>query len=309
MSTVSIYCGADRSAGESDATTARFVTTELRTIVYTGFALLAFAGNSVLCRLALRNATIDPATFSTVRLAAGAATLLLVVAWRRKGKPHIEGSWTSAAMLFLYAVPFSFAYTRLSTGTGALILFGCVQLTMLIAALWFGERPDPLQWLGLFLAIGGLVYLLLPGLDAPSLSGAALMAVAGFSWGVYSLRGRRAADALAQTTSNFVRSVPMVAVVSIIALPQFFVQRSGVILAIASGAIASGLGYVVWYQALAGLTATRAAIVQLLVPILAALGGVLFLSEQISLRLALATVTVLGGIGLALYAREGQARH
>ena len=211
-------------------------------------------------------------------------------------------------MLFLYAVPFSFAYTLLSTGTGALILFGCVQLTMLSAALWLGERPNPLQWLGLFVAIGGLVYLLLPGLDAPSLPGAALMAVAGFSWGVYSLRGRRAGDALAQTTSNFVRSVPMVAAASVIALPQFFVQRDGVILAVASGAIASGLGYVVWYQALAGLTATRAAIVQLLVPILAALGGVLFLSEPISLRLALATVTVLGGIGLALYARQGQTR-
>lgn len=280
----------------------------MRTIAYTGFALVAFAGNSVLCRLALRNATIDPATFSSIRLVAGAATLLLVVAWKRKGPPHIEGSWVSAAMLFLYAVPFSFAYTRLSTGTGALILFGCVQLTMLIAALWIGERPNPLQWLGLLVAVGGLVYLLLPGLDAPSLPGAALMAVAGFSWGVYSLRGRRAADALAQTTSNFVRSVPMAVAVSVIALPQFSVQREGVILAVTSGAIASGMGYVVWYQALTGLTATRAAIVQLLVPILAALGGVMFLAEPISLRLALATVTVLGGIALALSARQGQTR-
>ena len=280
----------------------------MRTLAYTGFALVAFAGNSVLCRLALRNATIDPATFSSIRLTAGAATLLLVAAWRRKGKPQIEGSWTSAAMLFLYAVPFSFAYTRLSTGTGALILFGCVQLTMLIAALWVGERPNPFQWLGLFIAVGGLVYLLLPGLDAPSLSGAALMAIAGFSWGVYSLRGRRAPDALGQTTSNFVRSVPMVIAVSIVALPQFAVQRGGVLLAIASGAIASGLGYVVWYQALAGLTATRAAIVQLLVPVLASLGGVLFLTEPISLRLTVSTVIVLGGIALALYAKQGQAR-
>ena len=280
----------------------------MRTLAYTGFALVAFAGNSVLCRLALRNATIDPATFSSIRLTAGAATLLLVAAWRRKGKPQIEGSWTSAAMLFLYAVPFSFAYTRLSTGTGALILFGCVQLTMLIAALWVGERPNPFQWLGLFIAVGGLVYLLLPGLDAPSLSGAALMAIAGLSWGVYSLRGRRAPDALAQTTSNFVRSVPMVIAVSIVALPQFAVQRGGVLLAIASGAIASGLGYVVWYQALAGLTATRAAIVQLLVPVLASLGGVLFLTEPISLRLTVSTVIVLGGIALALYAKQGQAR-
>lgn len=281
---------------------------QFRTIAYTGFALLAFAGNSVLCRLALRNAAIDPATFSSIRLIAGAATLLLVVAWRRRGKPQIEGSWLSAAMLFLYAVPFSFAYTRLSTGTGALVLFGCVQLTMLVAALWLGERPNPLQWLGLFIAIGGLVYLLLPGLDAPSLSGAALMAIAGFSWGVYSLRGRRAPDALAQTTSNFVRSVPMVIAVNVIALPLFAVERSGVVLALASGAIASGLGYVVWYQALAGLTATRAAIVQLLVPVIAALGGVVFLAEAVSLRLALSTVIVLGGIALALYAKQGYAR-
>jgi drug/metabolite transporter (DMT)-like permease len=280
----------------------------MRTIAYTGFALLAFAANSVLCRLALRNATIDPASFSSIRLTAGAVTLLLITALMRKRPPRVEGSWMSAAMLFLYAVPFSFAYTRLATGTGALILFGSVQLTMLIAALWFGERPNPLQWLGLLIAASGLVYLILPGLDAPSFAGAALMSAAGFSWGVYSLLGRRAADPLAQTTSNFIRSVPMVVAVSVISLPQLSVQRDGVLLAIASGAIASGLGYVVWYQALGGLTATRAAIVQLLVPILAALAGVMFLAEPISLRLTLATVTVLGGIALALYAKQGHAR-
>jgi drug/metabolite transporter (DMT)-like permease len=207
-------------------------------------------------------------------------------------------------MLFLYAVPFSFAYTRLNTGTGALILFGCVQLTMMIAGLWSGERPHSLQWLGLSLAIGGLVYLVFPGLEAPSFAGAVLMALAGFSWGVYSLRGRGAANPLAQTTNSFVRTVPLVLAVSVVTLSQFHVQREGVLLAVASGSLASGLGYVVWYEALRGLTVTRAAVVQLLVPILAALGGVIFLAEAISWRLALSGVIVLGGIALALLGRE-----
>jgi len=212
-------------------------------------------------------------------------------------------------MLFLYAVPFSFAYTRLSTGTGALILFGSVQLTMMSVALWSGERPHPLQWLGLAAALGGLVYLVLPGIEAPSLVGALLMAVAGFSWGVYSIRGRTAANPLAQTTSNFVRSIPFVVAVSLVTLPSFYVQSRGVVLAIASGALASGVGYVVWYEALRGLTSTRAAVVQLLVPVLAALGGVLFLAEAISSRLVLSGVLVLGGIGLALVGRERVAEN
>ena len=276
----------------------------IRTISYTTLALVAFAANSVLCRIALRRATIDAATFSTIRLTAGAATLVLVTMSTRRVSAHVEGSWTSAGMLFLYAVPFSFAYTRLSAGTGALILFGCVQLTMMIAALRSGERPHPLQWFGLALAFVGLVYLVLPGLAAPSLAGAALMALAGFSWGVYSLRGRGAANPLAQTTNNFVRSVPLVLAVSLLALPQFYVRPQGVLLAVASGALASGLGYVAWYGALRDLAAMRAAVVQLLVPILAALGGVIFLAEAISGRLVLSTVMVLGGIALALIGRE-----
>lgn len=282
----------------------------LRTISFTAFALVAFAANSVLCRIALSRATIDAATFSTIRLTAGAATLLLITVLTRKQSSHVETSWISAGMLFLYAVPFSFAYTRLSTGTGALILFGCVQLTMMSAALWSGERPHPLQWLGLSLALAGLVYLVLPGLEAPSVVGAALMALAGFSWGVYSLRGRSASDPLAQTTSNFVRTVPLVLAVSVLTLPRLHVQLNGVLLAVASGALASGLGYVVWYEALRGLTATRAAVVQLLVPILAALGGVVFLAEAVTWRLALSGVIILGGIGLALIGRERfQLRH
>lgn len=278
--------------------------TRLRVVSYTALALVAFAANSVLCRIALRHATIDAASFSTIRLAAGAAMLLLITASMRKGISRGDGSWISAGMLFLYAVPFSFAYTRLSTGTGALVLFGCVQLTMMIAAIWSGERPHPLLWVGLALALGGLMYLVLPGLEAPSVAGAALMALAGFSWGVYSLRGRSAANPLGQTTSNFVRAVPMVLGVSLLTLTGFHVERQGVVLAIASGALASGVGYVVWYEALRGLTATRAAVVQLLVPVLAALGGVVFLAETISARLVLSTAMILGGIGLALIGRD-----
>ncbi len=282
---------------------------DLRTISYTALALAAFAANSILCRIALSNSSIDPATFSTIRLTAGAVTLLLVTGLTRRDTAPVTGSWLSAGMLFLYAVPFSFAYTMLTTGTGALILFGSVQITMMAAALWSGERLHPLQWLGLGLALAGLVYLVLPGLEAPPIAGAALMVLAGFSWGVYSLRGRGAPNPLGQTTSNFVRSIPFVLAVSVIAFPRFHVERNGVVLAIASGAVASGLGYVIWYRALQGLSAARASIVQLLVPCLAALGGVIILAETISLRLVLATVLVLGGISLALHTRARQRSH
>lgn len=276
----------------------------MRTVSYTILALVAFAANSVLCRIALRNGTIDAATFSTIRLAGGAATLLFVSACMRKGARQTTGSWVSAGMLFLYAVPFSFAYIRLTTGTGALILFGCVQVTMVSAALWTGERLHPLQWFGLGLALAGLIYLILPGLAAPPLAGASLMALAGFSWGVYSLRGRGSASPLAQTTNNFVRSVPLVLAVSLVALPYFHVEREGGLFAVASGTIGSGLGYVMWYLALRGLTATRAAVVQLAVPVLAAAGGVIFLDEIISGRLIISAAMVLGGIALALFGRE-----
>ncbi|HEU4747579.1 MAG TPA: DMT family transporter [Gemmatimonadaceae bacterium] len=273
-------------------------------VLYTALALLAFAANSILSRIALHDGAIDAASFSTIRLIAGAVTLVLVSAASPRTALPVKGSWISAAMLFLYAVPFSFAYTLLSVATGALILFGCVQITMMGAAWRSGERPPALQWIGLSLAFGGLVYLVLPGLEAPSPAGAALMALAGFAWGVYSLRGRGATNPLAQTTSNFVRSIPFALVISLVWLPRFSAQRHGVLLAVASGAVASGLGYVVWYRALRGLTAVRAAVVQLFVPILAGVGGVIFLAEEISARLVLATILVLGGIALALYARD-----
>jgi drug/metabolite transporter (DMT)-like permease len=275
----------------------------LRTAAYTALALLAFAGNSILCRLALSRAAIDPATFSSVRLAAGALTLALLVRWTRRPPSQPLGSWASAAVLFLYAVPFSFAYVSLGVGVGALLLFGAVQLTMILAAVWQGDRPGGIQWLGLALASGGLIYLVLPGLTAPPPAGAALMLLAGIAWGIYSLRGGNATDPLGETAGNFARAVPLTLVVSLLAYAQLHVQRSGLLLALASGAIASGLGYVLWYQALRGLSAVTASVVQLSVPILAAVGGVILLDERVTSRLLLAALLVLGGIGMAILDR------
>jgi drug/metabolite transporter (DMT)-like permease len=276
--------------------------------MYATLALLAFAANSVLCRLALREASIDPATFSTIRLASGAAMLLLVVSWTRgEIRSGTVRSWASPAMLFLYAVPFSFAYTRLSAGTGALILFGAVQVTMLLAAARSGERLVPTQWLGIVAALGGLMYLVLPGLTAPPPSAAALMGIAGVSWGIYSLRGRGVGNPLAHTTVNFVRAVPLAIAVSIVSAPQLHVSPRGVLLAVVSGAGTSGLGYTVWYSALRGLTATRAAVLQLAVPVLAAAGGVVFLTEPVSIRLAASALLVIGGIALTLARHERAA--
>jgi drug/metabolite transporter (DMT)-like permease len=276
----------------------------IRTALLSGLALVAFAANSVLCRLALEGGSIDAASFSTLRLASGAATLVLVASLSRGFGPRRRGgSWLSGALLFLYAVPFSFAYLSLGAGTGALILFGGVQSTMILGAFLSGERPRLLEWLGLLVALGGLVYLVSPGLAAPSATGSALMLVAGAAWGLYSLRGRGEADPLSATTDNFVRSVPLALLVSLLLLSRIEVSSPGAWLALASGALTSGLGYVIWYAALRGLTATRAAAVQLTVPVLAALGGVLFLGESVSFRLVLAGMVILGGVGLALTGR------
>ena len=276
----------------------------MRTIAYTLFALIAFAANSVLCRLALGPGIIDAASFSTIRLTSGAITLAVITVFVKKGTFRVAGAWPSATLLFLYAVPFSFAYTSLTAGTGALILFASVQATMMLSAIVAGERPHPWQWLGLVMALGGLVVLVLPGLTAPPLVGAALMAMAGIAWGAYSLRGRGTTDPLGETTSNFIRSVPLVLVVSLVTVPQLKVTAGGILLASSSGAIASALGYVIWYAALARLTATRAAAVQLTVPLLAAAGGIVFLGETVPFRLGVSAFLILGGVGLALAARE-----
>ncbi len=275
----------------------------MRVAVLTILALTAFAANSVLCRAALGDDAIDAASFSVLRLCSGALTLWLLVRLR-PGRTTLGGSWPSATYLFLYAVPFSFAYESLATGTGALILFGAVQATMLIAAVASGERPGWLQWLGLLTALGGLVYLVLPGVSAPDPLGSALMTVAGIGWGFYSLRGRAATDPLGETAGNFARSLPMVALVSAASLGALRVDASGAMLAVTSGALASGVGYAIWYAALPGLTATIAATVQLSVPVLAAMGGVILMAEAITPRLVTASLLILGGVALALLKRR-----
>jgi drug/metabolite transporter (DMT)-like permease len=275
-----------------------------RTAVFTALALTAFAANSLLCRQALGHASIDAATFSTIRLASGAVALI-ALAWATGGRPlRVCGTWGSAAMLFLYAIPFSFAYVRLGAGTGALVLFGAVQSTMLAWAIATGERPLVTQWLGFVVALGGLVYLVMPGLAAPSLIGCGLMVIAGAAWGVYSLRGKGQASALAETAGNFARAVPLAVGVSVAMGAHGKVSVEGAVLAVVSGVLTSGLGYVAWFAALSGLTTTSAAFVQLLVPVLAAAGGVLFLAERITARLFLAAVLILGGVALALTRTE-----
>ena len=231
--------------------------------------------------------------------------MLFVIAslQRKKEQAVLRGSWLSAALLFLYAIAFSFAYLSLGAGTGALILFGSVQLTLIVLALRNGERPRAWEWTGLMLALGGLVYLVLPGLSAPAPLGSALMTLAGMAWGFYTLRGRGSKDPLGDTAGNFVYSVPMTLLVRLVSFSNVHVSMKGIALAAASGALASGVGYVIWYAALRGLTTTRAAAVQLSVPVLAAWGGVLFLAEDVSMRLLLAGALILGGIALSVAGR------
>lgn len=271
-----------------------------RVVALTSLAMLAFAANSLLCRLALQQASIDPATFASVRLASGALVLWAVVRWRATGTPPARPDWIAAAMLWLYVAAFSFAYVTLSAGTGALILFGAVQLTMFGVGLARGERFATLAWCGLVLALGGLVALVAPGVAAPTPTGAALMAVAGIAWGVYSLRGRHAGEPVAATASNFLRATPMALLLSVLLASAFHATPAGIAWAIASGALTSGLGYVLWYAALPHLGAMRAATVQLSVPPIAALAGVVLLGEALTPRLLLSSAAILGGIALVL---------
>lgn len=272
----------------------------LASVAYTAFALVAFAANSVLCRLALHDGAIDPASFSIIRFLSGAVMLLVITMGVQRQRLPLTGSWSTALILAVYALPFAFSYTQLSAGTGALILFGCTQVTMLIAALAAGERPQPIQWIGLALALGGLVNLVFPGLTAPSPFAATLMTIAGVCWGLYTLRGRGSSNPLSVTLGNFTRSVPLMIAASVVVWPRVHVEPRGILFAVASGAFASGLGYVAWYTVLPRLSAVRAAVVQLAVPLLAAGGGVLLMSETISLRLVLSTILVLGGIAMTI---------
>ncbi len=281
----------------------------MKSFVLTTFALVAFAFNSILCRMALGKDEIDAASFTLIRLAAGVLMLIVIsyfVSRRVTGplRATDKGNWASAFFLFAYAVCFSFAYLGLSTGTGALILFGSVQMTMIAVSLIKGERPRVLEWLGLTIAVAGLVYLVFPGLTAPPLVSSVLMAVAGMAWAAYTLRGRSSKDPLADTMGNFVRSLPMMAVVAVVFIPQINLSTRGVVLAILSGALASGVGYTIWYTALKYHTATRAAVLQLAVPVIAAVGGLLLLGETASIHLAVAAVLILGGIALTIFTKK-----
>ncbi|HIK15548.1 MAG TPA: DMT family transporter [Leptolyngbyaceae cyanobacterium M33_DOE_097] len=275
----------------------------LRPIALTTLAMLAFASNSLLCRMALKHTNIDPVSFTSVRLISGALVLgvLLISRGDRVYKP---GNWRSAFALFVYAAGFSVAYLRLPAGVGALLLFGAVQITMISYGLWTGERFQRSQVIGGVIALAGLIGLLLPGLSTPPLLSSLLMVSAGIAWGVYSLRGQRTDDPSGTTAGNFLRAVPLAIALSVMTLPTFTWDNVGAGYAIASGAIASGLGYTIWYQAMPHLQATQASIVQLSVPIITAIGAVFFLREPITLRLGLAAIAVLGGIALVIWQRS-----
>lgn len=285
----------------------------MRLALITLVAMLAFAGNSLLCRVALKETGIDAATFTSIRIVSGAVVLWAIV--RMRGSIHgAAGSWPSAFWLFAYAAGFSFAYVSLPAATGALLLFGAVQATMIGYGLWKGERLRAIQVTGLLAAFAGLGGLLLPGVSAPPALGAALMLLAGISWGIYSLRGRGAGDPTAVTAGNFLRAAPFAALVSLAMLSRASVDVPGALYAIASGALASGVGYAIWYTAVRELKATSAATVQLSVPVIAALGGVALLGEPITLRLVLCSAAILGGVAMvilavpAAQASDGQRR-
>ncbi len=274
----------------------------LRILSLTSLAMLAFAANSLLCRAALDHTPIDAASFTSLRLISGAVILYLLIFIRQHRAPR-SGHWWSALALFAYATGFSFAYLQLSAATGALILFGAVQLTMMSYGIYSGERFNRYQWLGFVLAAGGLLGLLLPGASAPSAGGALLMIGAGCAWGVYSLRGRSAVDPLKETCGNFLRSVPIALLFSLLFIDQLQLDSAGILYAILSGALASGLGYAIWYSVLPQLPSTRAATVQLSVPVLTAFGGVLMLGEAVDTRLVLTSAAILGGIALVIRSR------
>lgn len=285
----------------------------LRTTLLTILTMLAFAANSVFGRIALSADAIDPASYTSIRLIAGALMLFLLASLRgglhadRPSGSFWQTTGFSALALFCYAVFFSFAYISVDTGMGALILFACVQATMIGWGLFSGERPRAQAWLGILMAIGGFVYLMSPGLSAPDPLGAVLMAVSGIAWGIYSLRGRGQVNPLLSTARNFVWSVPLAVVASFLFIAGQNVTLPGAILAVSSGAVTSALGYALWYETLKGLSATKASIVQLTVPVIAALGGIVLLSEPLTGRFFIASILILGGVALVILSKETKA--
>jgi len=272
-----------------------------RTVFLTATAMIAFAGNSLLCRAALKQTEIDAASFTSIRLLSGVIILWLLISFKgKKSAKDGQGNWLSAIALFIYAAGFSYAYISLATGTGALLLFGAVQATMIGYGFYSGERLNKLQSLGLILAFAGVIGLLLPGLSAPPLTGSLIMMVAGVAWGIYSIRGKGAGDPTVVSAGNFLRTMPFVIILAVLTLSNQSLDTAGIWYAIASGALASGLGYAIWYAVLPALTSTTASTVQLSVPVIAAFAGIIFLSEPITLRFALASIALLGGIALVI---------
>jgi len=273
----------------------------LKTSLLTSLALIAFAANSVLCRLALGNGIIDASSFTGIRLLSGAVALFVILSIKggikgsNKGSSS-KGSWTASFTLFLYAITFSYAYLSLDTGTGALILFGSVQITMIMLSLISGTRLHLIEWSGVIIAFTGFIYLILPNITTPSINGFILMTVSGISWGIYTLKGRGSKNPLMDTTYNFLRTIPFVALLAVFTMQNMNYSSEGIVLALISGAITSGVGYTIWYIVLGSLSSTQAAVIQLSVPVIAAIGGVIFVSEVITVRLIISTCIVLSGI-------------
>lgn len=268
-----------------------------KTIILTSLALIAFAANSVLCRLALGNEAIDASSFTVIRLLSGTIVLLIIISTTRNTTgTSSKGSWAAGFMLFLYATTFSYAYISLDTGTGALILFGSVQITMILLSLISGTRLHITEWAGVVIAFTGFIYLILPEITTPSIVGFMLMTVAGIAWGIYTLKGRSSKSPLMDTAYNFLRTTPFVVLLAISTINNVNYSSEGIVLALLSGGITSGIGYTIWYIALGGLSSTQAAVLQLSVPVIAALGGIIFVSEAVTFRLTISAAMVLGGI-------------
>jgi drug/metabolite transporter (DMT)-like permease len=284
-----------------------------KTILLTVLALLAFAGNSVLCRLALNDNIIDAASFTSIRLFSGAIFLLLLISINVHKSPQKiinikAGSWLSALFLFIYAGAFSYAYISLDTGTGALILFGSVQVTMILSDIFKGKKLLLAEWLGLIIAFIGLIILLMPSASAPSLTGFLLMAISGIAWAFYTLAGRGSKTPLVDTTNNFLRTLPFIGLLMLLTLSNIELSNQGILLAIISGTVTSGLGYAIWYSALSGLTVKHAAIIQLSVPVIAAIGGVIFSNETINIELITSSFLVLGGVLTVIMGKQSMER-
>lgn len=278
----------------------------MRTVILTTLALIAFAANSVLCRMALGDESIDAANFTIIRLLSGALVLYMLFKLKSKNisTSTTKGNWFSSSMLFLYAITFSFAYITLDTATGALILFGAVQITIILYSIITGHKLKLLEWVGAFISFLGFIYLILPGVTSPSLVGFILMSIAGIAWGIYTVKGKVSKDSLADTTFNFLKTIPFVLIVFVFTFNNGHYSSEGILLAIISGGITSGIGYTIWYLAIRGLTSVQSAVVQLLVPVIAAFGGVLFISEVITYRLTISSVLILGGILLVVIGKN-----